>query len=223
MNDRTAGDRKLTMQNVAFQTLWSSILLPGYKAVSSLLRRCTLALIATAALASCATEPLPAGNGNYVIETGISYKLGAGDKIRVVVFREPTLSGEYLISNNGSVALPLIGDIKAGGLTLGALQGAITDKLASSGMVLQPRVSTDIVSYRPFYILGEVNKPGQYSYAIGMTVTKAVATAGGFTYRANKQTAYITREGEAEEQLLTVTAATWIGPGDTVRIAERAF
>jgi polysaccharide export outer membrane protein len=90
-------------------------------------------------------------------------------------------------------------------------------------MVRTPRVAIDVVSYRPFYILGEIDKPGQYPYAIGMTVTKAVATAGGFTYRANSRVVYVTREGAANETPLTVTAATWIGPGDTVRVGERTF
>jgi polysaccharide export outer membrane protein len=100
---------------------------------------------------------------------------------------------------------------------------AVQEQLMASGMVRTPRVSADMVEYRPYYILGEVNKPGQYAYSIGLTVTKAVATAGGFTYRADNRVVYVTREGAATEAPIQVTAATRIGPGDTVRIGERLF
>lgn len=175
-------------------------------------------------LAGCATETvLPDGNGAYSVESGHEYKLGPGDKVRVTVYGEEALSGEFLISNNGMIALPLIGDVPAGGLSLTDFQTSVQDKLTASGMVRTPRVSADMIAYRPFYILGEVNKPGQYTYTIGLTVTKAVATAGGFTYRADNRTVFITREGATREAPVSVTAATWIGPGDTVRIAERLF
>jgi len=180
-------------------------------------------LCAAIALAACASAPLPAGNAAYVVDTGLEYKLGPGDKVRVTVFNEEQLSGEFLVANNGAVAMPLVGEIKAGGLTTTELQVAVEQQLTSSGLVKQPRVSTDVIAYRPFYILGEVDKPGQYPYTIGLTVTKAVATAGGFTYRANNKVIYLTREGSTNEVPVSVTAASSIGPGDTVRIAERLF
>ena len=182
--------------------------------------------LVSAFLALCAcvsTEPLPRGEGTYVVETGHEYKLGPGDKLRVTVFGEDNLSGEYTVSNNGGIALPLVGEVRAGGLTPVLFQTEVQDKLTASGMVRTPRVSVDILDYRPFYILGEINKPGQYPYAIGMTVTKAVATAGGFTYRANNRMVYVTREGSAREVPVSVTAATWVGPGDTIRVGERSF
>lgn len=181
------------------------------------------ALGALLSVCACATGPLPTGNGAYAVETGREYRLGPGDKVRITVFGEEELSGEFLVSNNGSVAVPLVGEVTAGGLTPTEFQTAVQEKLTASGMVRAPRVSTDVVSYRPFYILGEVNKPGQYPYAIGLTVTKAVATAGGFTYRANEKMVFITREGTTREAPISVTAATSIGPGDTVRISERTF
>ena len=182
------------------------------------------AMSALLLLCGCATEPaLPQGNGAYSVETGHDYKLGPGDKVRVTVFGENALSGEFLIANNGQVSLPLVGQVRAGGVTLTGFETAIQEQLTASGMVRTPRVSADIVEYRPYYILGEVNKPGQYTYSIGLTVTKAVATAGGFTYRADNKTVYITREGATSEAPAPVTAATWIGPGDTVRIGERMF
>ncbi len=178
---------------------------------------------AALAVAACVSEPLPDGSGSYVVETGHEYKLGPGDKVRVTVFNEAQLSGEFMVSNSGAIAVPLIGDVQAGGLTPVAFQEAVQEKLASSNMVKSPKVSADVVAYRPYYILGEVTKPGQYPYSIGLTVTKAVATAGGFTYRANNKTVYVTREGSSKEVPLSLTAASWIGPGDTIRIAERSF
>lgn len=181
-------------------------------------------LIATLTLGACTTtDTLPAGSGAYAIETGQDFKLGPGDKVRVNVYGEQALSGDFLVANNGGIALPLIGNVRAGGLTLASFQTEVQDKLTESGMVRAPRVSTDVIEYRPYYILGEVNKPGEYPYSIGLTVTKAVATAGGYTYRANNRQVYLTREGSAVEQAVSITAATPIGPGDTVRIGERMF
>ncbi len=175
-------------------------------------------------LGGCVTEPaLPQGNGAYSVENGHEYKLGPGDKVRVTVFGEEALSGEFLVANNGSVSLPLIGQVRAGGATLTNFETVIQEQLTASGMVRLPKVSADMVEYRPYYILGEVNKPGQYTYSIGLTVTKAVATAGGFTYRADNKIVYVTREGAQNETPIPVTAATWIGPGDTLRIGERMF
>lgn len=175
------------------------------------------------ALAACASEPLPAGGGEYLVQTGHEYNLGPGDRVRITVFGEDTLSGEFMVANNGGISMPLIGEVPAGGLTPTAFQAAVQGRLEASGMVRSPRVSADVIAYRPFYILGEITKPGQYPYAIGMTVTKAVATAGGFTYRANNRTVFVTREGSGREVPVYVTAATWIGPGDTIRVGERSF
>ena len=188
-------------------------------------RKLSFAAVALATLlsAACATEALPAGTA--LAEPGAvpDYQLGPGDRLRVNVFGEPELSGEFLVSSRGTVALPLIGEAQAGGATLDAFTATVEQKLVASDMVRTPKVSTDVMAYRPFYILGEVTTPGQYPYAIGMTVTKAVATAGGFTYRANANTVFVTREGNVREQALPVTASTWIGPGDTIRIGERTF
>lgn len=193
--------------------------------MTHLARRLSFALVALATLlgVGCATSVLPPGAGLSEPGAVPDYLLGAGDRVRVMVFGEQELSGEFLVSSRGAVAMPLIGEVKAGGTTLEAFTLTVQQKLVASDMVRDPKVSTDIITYRPFYILGEVATPGQYPYAIGMTVTKAVATAGGFTYRANAGTVFVTREGNTREQALPVTASTWIGPGDTIRVAERTF
>lgn len=152
-----------------------------------------------------------------------SYHLGAGDRVRVTVFNEPTLTGEYNITPGGALAFPLIGVVAAGGRTIDAVQQELTTKLAE-GYVNDPRVSVEVLNYRPFYILGEVNRPGEYSYASGMTVEQAIARAGGFTYRANEKTVFLRRQtGKAESAVSLRSAQVAVLPGDTIRIGERYF
>jgi polysaccharide export outer membrane protein len=154
--------------------------------------------------------------------TAANYVLGAGDKVRVIVFGEQQLSGEFYVSPQGIISYPLVGDIQAAGRTVPEIIGELTTRL-KDGVMNEPRVSAEVLSYRPFYILGEVTKPGTYPYTSEMTVMNAVATAGGFTYRANKGSVFIKHVGEAGEKKIKLTADTMVAPGDTVRIAERIF
>jgi protein involved in polysaccharide export with SLBB domain len=153
---------------------------------------------------------------------GFEYHLGAGDKLRIIVFGEESLTGEFFVSGGGKIAFPLIGDVEAVGLTIPELQAAIGAKL-SDGYLKQPRVSAEVLNYRPFYILGEVMKPGEYPYTNGLTVLNAVATASGFTYRADTHKVFIKRAATSGEQQFPLTPATPVLPGDTIRIGERFF
>jgi len=150
------------------------------------------------------------------------YKLGSGDKVRVIVFGEADLSGEFSVSGEGKVSLPLVGELPAVGETATQLQDRITVAL-SNGYLKNPRVSVEVLTFRPFYILGEVNKPGEYPYVNGMTVDRAVATASGYTYRANHKKAYIKRVNGDKEEEIPLNQGIYIQPGDTIRIAERYF
>ncbi len=150
------------------------------------------------------------------------YLLGPADKVRVTVYGEPSLSGEFFISGSGVMSLPLIGEIRAGGMTLGQFQTAVQKSL-SDGYLKDPRVSAEVLTFRPFYILGEVEKPGTYPYTAGLTVLNAVATAGGFTYRADKRTVWIKHNGETSEVKGELTPSIVVAPGDTIRIGERFF
>ena len=152
----------------------------------------------------------------------MDYLLGAGDKVRVTVYGEPTLSGEFFVTGSGLMSLPLIGEIKAGGLTVGQFQDAVQKSL-SDGYLKEPRVSAEVLTFRPFYILGEVGKPGTYPYTAGLTVLNAVATAVGFTYRADKKSVYIKHNGETTEAKGALEPSTQVAPGDTIRIGERFF
>ena len=150
------------------------------------------------------------------------YTLGSGDRVRVTVFGEEDLSGEFEVDGSGFISMPLIGEVEAGGLTLRQLEKVIAEKLLD-GYLKTPRVSVDVRNYRPFYILGEVKEPGSYPYVSGMTVLNAVALAGGYTYRARKKRLLITRANDAEGAKQRATEDTVVLPGDVVRVPERFF
>ncbi len=150
------------------------------------------------------------------------YVLGPADKVRITVYGEPALTAEYFVSSAGTVNIPLAGDVQAAGKTLSVFRDSVVKSL-QDGYLKDPKVSVEVLTFRPFYILGEVVKPGQYPYTSGLTVFNAVATAGGFTYRANTHRVFIKRAGTGGEQEIPLTSQTTIAPGDTIRIPERFF
>lgn len=150
------------------------------------------------------------------------YKLGSGDKVRILVYNEPNLSGEFLVNASGQLAVPLIGDVTALDRTTTEIRTEIETKLAA-GYLRSPQVSIDVLVFRPFYILGEVNKPGDYPYSTGLNVLRAVATANGYTYRADKRHVYLKRAGEKAETKYSISDNPALHPGDTIRIGERYF
>jgi len=153
-------------------------------------------------------------------DTKVLYRLGSGDQVRVIVFGEENLSGIYKVGDEGYIAMPLIGGVMAQGLTVSELEVAIEGELKPD-YLKNPQVSIEVLNYRPFYILGEVNNPGSYSFISGITVIEAVALAGGFTYRARKSKVYIKRTGNEEEEIFSVNE--FIMPGDVIRVRERIF
>lgn len=149
------------------------------------------------------------------------YRLGAGDQLRVTVFDEPSLSGSFVVSPQGTVSFPLVGDVAANQLTSREFSEALLQKLRQ--YIREPRLAVEISQYRPFYILGEVQKPGAYPYAAGLTAQKAVALAGGYTYRAQTRRIFLKRERAQQESLQWLKAPVVIYPGDTLRVGERLF
>jgi protein involved in polysaccharide export with SLBB domain len=181
----------------------------------------------TLALAACGTTGGTAGareGATIDAETQVAtaYTLGSADRLRVTVFGHPDLSGEFEVDGTGAISLPLIGQMKAEGLSTAALENAISTSLGN-GYILNPRVSVEVINYRPFYILGEVGKPGEYPYTSGLTVQNAVAAAGGFTYRANKKVVHIKSIDSDREIAYDLTPSTVVKPGDTIRVGERIF
>jgi polysaccharide biosynthesis/export protein len=151
-----------------------------------------------------------------------NYILGPNDRVRVKVYGEPDITGEYEVDSTGQISVPLAGHVRAEGLTTRQLEGAISSALAK-GIVRDPRVNVEVALYRPYYILGEVKKGGEYPYRLGLTVLDAVASAGGFTYRANENKVYLRRAGTSAEQVYPLDAPVPVFPGDNIRIPERYF
>lgn len=182
-----------------------------------MLKRAFLLAISLA-LAACATTPtqtLPSINQ-------VEYRLGAGDRINLVVFREEELSGEFQVNEAGLISLPLVGDIMARGKTLPEFRDDLVALLGRE-YVRDPQVSLNVINYRPVFVLGEVARPGRFDYSENMTVFALVALAGGFTYRADQSKVFIRHEDGDEEIAYRLTSGGAVLPGDTVRIVERYF
>ncbi|GBR17311.1 polysaccharide export protein AceH [Komagataeibacter nataicola NRIC 0616] len=156
---------------------------------------------------------------------GRAYHLGPGDQVRVITYNDPQLSNTFTVSDNGNIDFPLLGVVPAAGAAPGALAQRIADDLAKKGILYQPSVSVEIAQYRPIYILGEVNHPGQYPYQPGMTMLTAVALAGGFTYRAVTGHATDVRHEDLDTPAHEgrISRETVLLPGDVVTIEERFF
>lgn len=188
--------------------------------------RAVFAALAVACLAffttPCFAQTTAAAQPIAVVAPPVTYHLDTGDQVKMTVYGEDDLSGTYQVDGNGNVQLPLIGQIHAAGLSIPDFQSAVEAKL-SQGYLVNPRVSAEVANYRPFTILGEVNKPGEYPYENGMNVLNAVALAGGYTYRADQDTVYIRRKGSSKEDEVPADDKTLVNPGDTVRVTERIF
>jgi len=165
--------------------------------------------------AAYAAAPMPAAYDT-------SYKLDAGDKLRVVVYGQEGLTNSYAIDAGGSITMPLIGAVPARGRTPAGLAAEITAKLRN-GYIRDPSVAVEIESYRPFFILGEVAAPGQYPYVPNMSVESAVAIAGGFSPRARRDAVTLTHTDGSGSMRVVVPLGTALGPGDTVLVGERWF
>lgn len=189
------------------------IRLPGPEVAASATTRATVA--PSASSATIASMPVRVQDE--------SYRLGSGDKLRMIVYGEDDLGGEYLVDGSGQVQLPLLGQVNAAGMTVHDFEAMVGGKFVSEGYLKDPRVSVEIENYRPFYIIGEVKNPGQYPYVSGMNALNAVAMAGGYTYRADDDDVYIRRMGSNKEVEVPANQTTRINPGDIVRIDERMF
>jgi polysaccharide export outer membrane protein len=182
----------------------------GVTALAAVLGMCVLQLAGPAKAQEASERKIP------------EYKLGSGDKVRVITYGEQELSGEFFVSGDGKVSMPLVGDINAMGLTVPQFQRKLEAAL-KDGYLKDPKVSVEVLTYRPFYIMGEVKNPGTFPYTNGLTVMNAVATAGGFTYRANEHKVEIRRAETADWVTYRLDPTTPVAPGDTIRIDERLF
>lgn len=177
--------------------------------------------IALAVLPGCASS----GTNLPPIEnvSQSAYQLGAGDEVRISVFGLDALTNTYVVGDAGSISLPLINEIPVRGKTTQQVEAMIATILRDKDVVKNPSVSAQVLKYRPFFILGEVQRPGQYPYVPGMSVLTAVSIAGGYTFRANVGAASITRN--AGDKIVKGSAGqqTPVLPGDTILIPEDWF
>jgi protein involved in polysaccharide export with SLBB domain len=149
-------------------------------------------------------------------------KVEAGDKLHITVFGEEKLTGDYQIDTGGYLALPLAGTIKAAGQTTPQLEKTLEARFRGT-YLRNPKVTVEVLTFRPFYVLGEVQKPGEYPYRAGLNVLSAIAIAGGATYRANTSEVLIQRAGTTTLQKLPQSPTIAVMPGDLVRVPERFF
>jgi polysaccharide export outer membrane protein len=175
-----------------------------------------LLVLGFAGLAGCASPPPPAP-----AEAG-PWPLGPGDRLRIIVFEQNQLGGEFAVDDDGTVSLPLVGRLKLAGLAPADAEQLIAGRLAGR-IVKNPQVNIDIIHYRPIYVYGEVTKPGGYDFAGTPTVIGAITLAGGYTYRAQTEGLTIVRYGDPEHRHYAVSEAAPVGPGDVIYVPERWF
>ena len=197
---------------------------PAIIAVVTFLVAACVASSDTSTLASRSSNRLTTGGApaDEGAQQG-EFRLGSGDKVRVNVFDAEKLSGEYDIDLSGTLVMPLIGAIPAAGSTPPELADKVARRLRDEHLMDNPQVTIQVLSARPFYILGEVDKPGEYPYRAGLNVVSAIATGGGFKYRADEDYVFIQRYGETKEVKVPVSGAVPVYPGDIVRVPRVFF
>ncbi len=184
-----------------------------------------LVICATLGLAACAQDmalpdeeaPKTAANPSE------SYRLEPGNRVRVTVFGENNLSGDFVIDPFGNIALPLAVSVPAAGITAPTLSTRIEDALKRSNFLREPRVNVEVMTFRPFYVMGEVRGPGEFQYQSGMTVLSAIARAGGYDYRARQGDVILIRTISGGQREYRANEMTPILPGDIIRVRERRF
>jgi polysaccharide export outer membrane protein len=185
------------------------------------MRRLLSVLIVVSACVGCAPQ-MRHDARVFDAQLNAPYTLAAGDRLRVIVFGQDSLSNSYSVDGSGHISMPLIGLVRAHGLTTASLERVIEEKLRA-GFLREPRVSAEVEAYRPFFVLGEVTTSGQYPFINGMTVQNAVAVAGGFTPRAYQWSVDVTRIVEGQPVTASVPLTYQVRPGDTLTVRERFF
>jgi polysaccharide biosynthesis/export protein len=181
-----------------------------------------LPLAGLTGLAACSTPganlpPLPEADR-------ADYRLGPQDQVRVTVFNDPRLTGEFRVSDNGMLALPLVGTVRAAGQTTAEVKSAIEAEMRNKNLFRDPNVAVEVLVYRPIFVLGMVERGGQFPYQPGMSVLTAVAVAGGFNYRAIRDYVSITRVGpDGRAMEYRARPSDLVQPGDTITVYERRF
>jgi polysaccharide export outer membrane protein len=180
------------------------------------------ALLAPLAALSLLTACAPKELVDRAVVGSFEYHLGPGDKLHVATYGEDRLTGDFTVNPAGVIAFPLLGTVPATGRTVAQFTADLQGRLASQFM-RNPQITVEMVNFRPVYILGEVQRPGEFPFAERLSIYALVAKAGGFTYRASQGYVYVRGESEQTEHAVRLSSATAVQPGDTVRIPERTF
>lgn len=187
-------------------------------------RRGALGLALSIAVVLGGCTPIGAELPPLPLEAVAPYRLGPGDQVRVSVFNDPRLTGDFRVADNGSLALPLVGLVPVQGRTTEAAARQIEETLSSRGLFNDPSVALEVIEYRPVFVLGMVERGGQTAYQPGMTVLSAVAVVGGFNYRAITDYVGLTRIGEdGQAREYRAERSALLRPGDVVNVFERRF
>jgi protein involved in polysaccharide export with SLBB domain len=165
-----------------------------------------------------ATQPDPIARSSSVAN-----RLQAGESLKVTMYGEEALTGSYVINHSGDIVMPLVGNIRAEGRTKSELEREITNRYSAGKYLQEPKVTVDINTYRPIYVLGEALRPGAYPYSAGLNVLTAVTLAGGFTYRGSRNSVFIQHAGEEVWNEYPLAASVVVAPGDLIRVPERYF
>lgn len=187
-----------------------------------------LAAVVALSLSGCASDvggpirPYMSSSAQGIGASSGQYRISTGDKLKVTVFGETELSGQFEVDPLGNVPMPLIGDVRARGNTIHGFGRAVEAKLRQ-GFLNHPKVSVEVLSYRPFFIHGEVRSGGKFEFKNGLRLRDAIAMAGGYSYRADKSYALLIREGAKAEVRVRLPTDMYVRPGDNIRIPERFF
>ena len=183
------------------------------------------AMIASASLlAACTTAP-PAYSAADLAEPTASasnYNIAPGDVLDVTIYGHDDLSGEYTVDAEGNISMPLVNQVRASGMSISDLETKLISVLKPD-YLRNPDVSVKLVSYRPIFVLGEVENAGSYPYQPNMSVLSAIALAGGYTYRASRKKLFVVRGDDESRQETRITESDTLRPGDTVIIRQRLF
>ena len=187
------------------------------------------ALAVTALLGGCApgsqyASTLVSGSGYDVQLTKVDriYRLGVGDRLKLDVFGEQELSGESEVNASGIVSLPLLGDLPVKGKTIDEFSAMVRSRL-SQGYLKNPRISVQVLNYRPIYVQGEVKHGGEFGYKPGLSIADTIALAGGYTYRAVTSSIILRRQGDAQGHVIPMDGTIPVLPGDNLLVDERFF
>ena len=188
--------------------------------------RLAIAFLMGLQLAGCYTDygPVEVGTGaGPVSGATVASLLQPGEKLKITVYGEENLTGEYDVNPAGYVTMPLIGAIKAAGRSQTEFGREIANKYLRGGFLQDPHVTVAVLQFKPFYVLGEAITPGEYPFRSGLNVHTAVAMAGGFTYRASRSYVLIRHAGDEVWKEYSLAEPVPIAPGDLIRVPERYF